>query len=66
MLWTPQPKNLTNGEGSGTGDLEPWMPSLAFDLEKRRGWTRVMIGIHGEDGDVGIAILISGYTSSIW
>ena len=30
-----------NGGGTGSGDLEPWVPNLAYDLEARRGWSRI-------------------------
>ena len=49
-----------NGGGTGSGDLEPWVPSLAFDLEKRRTWGRVEIGSTIQNGDVGVVILDSG------
>lgn len=29
------------GGGTGNGDVEPWVPSLAYDLEKRRAWSRI-------------------------
>jgi hypothetical protein len=48
------------GGGTGTGDLQPWVPSLAFDLEKRRGWRRIEIGAPIQSGDVGVVLLTSG------
>jgi hypothetical protein len=30
-----------NGGGTGSGDLEPLVVNLAFDLEKRRGWEHI-------------------------
>jgi hypothetical protein len=30
-----------NGGGTGSGDLEPAVVNLAFDLEHRRGWTHI-------------------------
>jgi hypothetical protein len=49
-----------NGGGTGSGDLEPWVPSLAFDLEARREWQHIGIGSAIQDGDVGVVILDSG------
>jgi hypothetical protein len=49
-----------NGGGTGSGDLEPWVPALAFDLEKRRGWLHINIGAPIQNGDVGVVILASG------
>jgi len=49
-----------NGAGTGNGDLQPWVPSLAFDLEKRRGWQRIEIGPPIKSCDVGVVILTSG------
>jgi hypothetical protein len=54
-----------NGGGTGSGDLEPWVPSLAFDLEKRRGWTRVPVGPEIAKGDVGV-VLASATTHHIY
>src|SRR5437868_1834889 len=51
-----------NGTFNGSGDLEPWVPNLAFDLEKRRGWTRIGYDpAHGpaqpmQAGDVAVVI----------
>ena len=53
-----------NGGGTGSGDLEPWVLSLAFDLEKRRGWTRVAVGPDIKPGDVGV-VLASATTHHI-
>jgi hypothetical protein len=49
-----------NGGGTGSGDLEPWVPSLAFDLQNRRGWSRIEVGSAIENGDVGTVILSTG------
>jgi hypothetical protein len=49
-----------NGGGTGSGDLEPWVPSLAFDLEKRRGWERIDVGAPIQNCDVGVVMLDSG------
>jgi hypothetical protein len=49
-----------NGGGTGSGDLEPWVPSLAFDLEKRRGWGRIDVGETIQTCDVGVVMLDSG------
>jgi hypothetical protein len=29
------------GAGLGKGDLEPWVPTLAEDLQSRQGWQRI-------------------------
>lgn len=49
-----------NGGGTGTGDLEPWVPSLAFDLESRRGWQRINVGGAIVNGDVGVVLVSAG------
>jgi hypothetical protein len=48
------------GAFNGTGDLQPWVPTLAYDLENRRGWTRYAVGTVIAPGDVGVVILASG------
>jgi hypothetical protein len=45
-----------NGGGNGSGDLEPQVVNLAFDLENRRGWIRISIGNAIAPGDVGVVI----------
>jgi hypothetical protein len=45
-----------NGANSGTGDLQPWVPSLAWDLENRRGWTRIALDSPILRGDVGVVM----------
>jgi hypothetical protein len=45
-----------NGGGTGQGDLEPLVVNLAFDLENRRGWSRIDLGNPIEQGDVGVVI----------
>jgi hypothetical protein len=54
-----------NGGGTGKGDLEPWVPSLAWDLEKRRGWTRIDVGQELSPGDVGV-VLVNADTHHIY
>jgi hypothetical protein len=54
-----------NGGGTGTGDLEPWVPSLAWDLEKRRGWDRINVGQQVVPGDVGV-VLVDADTHHIY
>jgi hypothetical protein len=49
-----------NGGGTGKGDLEPWVPSLAWDLEKRRGWNRIDVGQPLSPGDVGVVLVDAG------
>jgi hypothetical protein len=48
------------GAGTGTGDLEPRVVSLAFDLENRRGWTRIALGGPISRGDVGVVLTDDG------
>jgi len=48
------------GAFNGSGDLQPWVPTLAYDLENRRGWTRYAVGSLIAPGDVGVVILSSG------
>jgi hypothetical protein len=48
------------GAFNGTGDLQPWVPTLAFDLEKRQGWARIDVGSILNVGDVGVVELTSG------
>lgn len=45
------------GGGTGQGDLEPWVPSLAYDLENRRGWSHINIGDQINTGDVGVVLV---------
>jgi hypothetical protein len=54
-----------NSGGTGNGDLQPWVPTLAFDLEKRRGWTRVPVGPGIAKGDVGV-VFASATTHHIY
>jgi hypothetical protein len=54
-----------NGGTTGTGDLQPWVPSLAYDLEARRGWTRIDVAAPIEPGDVGV-VLVSASTHHIY
>jgi hypothetical protein len=49
-----------NGGGTGSGNLEPWVPSLSFDLEKRRGWQRINLGAPIQTCDVGVVMLDTG------
>jgi hypothetical protein len=49
-----------NGGGTGNGDLEPWVPSLAYDLENRRGWERIDVGATIQSGDVGVVLVSAG------
>ena len=53
------------GGGTGSGDLQPWVPTLAFDLEERRGWTRVPVGPGIAKGDVCV-VLASATTHHIY
>jgi hypothetical protein len=46
-----------NGGGTGSGDLEPWVPSLAYDLEQRRGWVRLPVDSELQPGDVGVVMV---------
>jgi hypothetical protein len=48
-----------NGAGTGSGDLEPWVPSLAYDLEQRRNWTKIATTDVFNSGDVGVVIVDS-------
>lgn len=48
------------GAFSGNGDLQPWVPTLAFDLQSRQGWSQVASGAAIESGDVGVVLLSSG------
>lgn len=45
------------GGGTGTGDLEPWVPTLAWDLESRRGWSQIAVGQTIASGDVGVVLV---------
>ena len=45
-----------NGSFTGPGDLEPWVPSLAFDLQNRRGWSKIDLGMTIAGGDVGVVL----------
>src|ERR1700744_1242967 len=54
-----------NGGTTGSGDLEPWVPSLAYDLEQRRGWSKIVIGSQILTGDVGV-VLVSASTHHIY
>lgn len=60
-----------NGGGTGSGDLEPWVPALAFDLEKRRGWSRIAYDKQAGPaqaigpGDVGV-VLVDANTHHIY
>src|SRR5438067_2071342 len=44
------------GGGLGKGDLEPWVPTLAWDLKVRRGWARIEVGEKIIPGDVGVVM----------
>lgn len=44
------------GLGTGSGDLEPQVTKLAFDLEQRRHWTRIALGEPIIPGDVGVVL----------
>src|SRR5258706_2677812 len=52
-----------NGGGTGDGDLEPRVVTLAFDLENRRGWRRIELASPSHpaerigSGDVGVVIV---------
>ena len=48
------------GAGTGSGDLEPLVVKLAFDLENRRGWTRIALGSRISAGDVGVVLTEQG------
>jgi|SRR5450432_4670172 len=54
-----------NGGTSGTGDLQPWVPALAYDLENRRRWLRVNVGDPLNPGDVGV-VLVNDNTHHIY
>lgn len=45
-----------NGGGTGVGDFEPEVTKLAFDLEKKRGWSRVAVGDPIAGGYVGVVL----------
>ena len=47
------------GAFNGSGDLQPWVPTLAYDLESRRGWAKFPVGSVFVSGDVGVVILSS-------
>jgi hypothetical protein len=48
------------GAFSGSGDLQPWVPTLALDLQNRQGWSQIVLGAAIESGDVGVVLLSSG------
>jgi len=60
-----------NGGGTGNRDLEPWVPSLASDLENRRGWSRITYtpqagpSLPLQPGDVGV-VMASATTHHIF
>jgi len=45
-----------NGGGTGSGDLEAWVPTLAYDLEFRRGWIKIPKKKEILPGDVGLVL----------
>lgn len=54
-----------NGGTTGTGDLQPWVPALAYDLEHRRGWARIGVAGPIMPGDAGV-VLVSPATHHIY
>jgi len=54
-----------NGGGTGSGDLQPWVPSLAYDLEQRRGWSNIDVSSPILAGDVGV-VLVNANTHHIY
>jgi Domain of unknown function (DUF1906) len=45
-----------NGRGSGSGDLEPAVVQLDWDLKHRRGWSTIPLGQPIAVGDVGVVL----------
>jgi hypothetical protein len=48
------------GGGTGSGDLEPEVVKLDFDLQHRRGWTKISLGQKIQVGDVGVVMAGAG------
>lgn len=54
-----------NGGGTGSGDLEPYVPYLVYDLEHRRQWSKVDVSAQILSGDVGV-VLVDADTHHIY